>query len=76
MFYSWTSSDYLKSLYSIFYIGAPSLVVLLAFLISTDVPFGGMAIIFAVTMIYGFYINYDIRRVVRGNFYEAWVEES
>ena len=63
--YSVTSNTYLESTTAFLVIFGSSLLSFEAFLIFTDVEFILLVIFYAVTLVLGFYINYDVRNVIR-----------
>jgi FtsH-binding integral membrane protein len=64
--YSWATYTYLKSFISIIVVLAPSVLVLLGFLIFSEIRFMRLILMFVGVLIYGFYLNYDIRKMVVG----------
>lgn len=58
------SSSYLQSLASLLIVVFSCLLVFLLFLIFTKIPFYWLLLILIPVMIYGFYLNYDLRRMV------------
>lgn len=68
-FYSWVTIAYLGNLHTLLYMIAPVLVVYGAFLIASDADWIVLSVIMVSCLIFGFYLNYDIRRMVRGNMY-------
>lgn len=63
--YSLTSNTYLESTTAFLVIFGSSLLSFEAFLIFTNVSFILLVIFYAVTLVFGFYINYDVRNVIR-----------
>ncbi len=63
--YSLTSNTYLESTTAFLVIFGSSLLSFEAFLIFTSVDFILLVIFYAVTLVFGFYINYDVRNVIR-----------
>lgn len=63
--YSLTSNTYLESTTAFLVIFGSSLLSFEAFLIFTNVDFILLVIFYAVTLVFGFYINYDVRNVIR-----------
>jgi len=64
--YAWATSTYMNSLISILITGIAALLVFVAFLIFSNVSFLGLLLVLLGVMVYGFYMNYDIRKMVRG----------
>ena len=63
--YSLTSNTYLESTTAFLVIFGSSLLSFEAFLIFTQVKFILLVIFYAITLVFGFYINYDVRNVIR-----------
>ena len=64
--YAWATSTYMNTMISILVTGIACLLVFVAFLIFSDVSFVGLLLVLLGAMVFGFYINYDIRKMVRG----------
>jgi len=64
--YAWSTTTYMNTLISILITGVAALLVFVAFLIFSNVNFLGMLLVLLAVLVYGFYINYDIRKMVRG----------
>lgn len=64
--YAWATFTYLKSFISIMVVLMPSVLVLFAFLVFSEIRFMRLIIMFVGVLIYGFYLNYDIRKMVIG----------
>lgn len=64
--YAWATTTYMNSLISIMITGIACLLVFVGFLIFSNVNFLGLLLVLLGVMVYGFYINYDIRKMVRG----------
>ena len=47
------------------------LVVFINFLIFSDINFVGLLLVLLAILVFGFYFNYDIRKMVRGGVYDA-----
>lgn len=47
-----------------------SLIIFVVFLIFTEVYFIGLLLVLLGVMVLGFYLNYDVRRMVRGGLYD------
>jgi FtsH-binding integral membrane protein len=62
--YTFGSSTYLQSLASFIIVLVASAIVFLLFLIFTKIKFFWLLLILIPVMIFGFYLNYDIRRMV------------
>lgn len=64
--YAWSTSTYMNSLISILITGVAALLVFVGFLIFSEVSFLGLLLVLLGVLVFGFYINYDIRKMVRG----------
>lgn len=73
--YAVFSSNYLQSLTAILFIIGAGLLVVIIFTIFTDVSFLGMIFCALACIVFGFYLNYDIRKMVRGNLYHSMRED-
>ena len=68
--YAWSTSTYMNTLMSLMVVAVACLLVFVAFLIFSDVNFIGLLIVLLVVMVFGFYFNNDVRKMVRGGLYE------
>ena len=68
--YAWSTSTYMNTLISILITGVACLLVFVGFLIFSEVSFLGLLLVLLAVLIYGCYLNYDIRKVVRGGIQE------
>lgn len=64
--YAWATSTYMNTVVSILITGIACLIVFVGFLIFSDLSFLGLLLVLLGAMVFGFYINYDIRKMVRG----------
>lgn len=64
--YAWSTTTYMNALISIMITGVAVLLVFVPFLIFSNVSFLGLLLVLLGVLVYGFYINYDIRKMVRG----------
>ena len=64
--YAWATSTYMNTMISILITGIATLLVFVGFLIFSDVSFLGLLLVLLAVLVFGFYINYDIRKMVRG----------
>lgn len=64
--YAWSTTTYMNSLISILITGVAALLIFVAFLIFSDITFLGLLLVLLAVVVYGFYLNYDIRKMVRG----------
>ena len=64
--YSYSTSTYMKTLFSLFVVAAMCLAVFVGFLIFSKVEFIGLLMVMLGVLVFGFYLNYDVRRMVRG----------
>ena len=68
--YAWSTTTYMNTLMSMMVVMISCLLVFVVFLIFTDIRFVGLLLVLVVVLIYGFYLNYDVRKMVRGGLYE------
>ena len=68
--YSWSTNTYTGTLYSLMIVLMSSLLVFVGFLIFSEINFVGLLIVLLLVMVFGFYLNYDVRRMVKGGMYE------
>ena len=68
--YAWATSTYMNTLISILVTGIACLLVFVGFLIFSNVSFIGLLLVLLGTLIYGCYLNYDIRKVIRGGIHD------
>lgn len=68
--YAWSSSTYMNTMISIFVVVAATVIVFTVFLIFSDIKFLGLLLVLLGAIVYGFYLNYDVRKMVRGGVYE------
>jgi FtsH-binding integral membrane protein len=74
--YAWSTNTYMNTMISILVIVASTLVVFIAFLIFSEIRFLGLLLVLLAVIIYGFYLNYDVRKMVRGGVYEYSREDA
>ena len=68
--YAWSTKTYMHALFSLNAVVISSLLIFVIFLIFTEIDFLGLLLVLIVTMIIGFYLNYDVRRMIRGGLYD------
>lgn len=68
--YAWSTSNYMNTMISIHVIVVSTLLVFIVFLIFSDIKFLGLLLVLLGAIVYGFYLNYDVRKMVRGGVYE------
>lgn len=68
--YAWSSATYMNTMISIFVVVAATVIVFTVFLIFSDIKFLGLLLVLLGAIVYGFYLNYDVRKMVRGGVYE------
>lgn len=68
-FYSWSTTEHQKAYNTILLMSGPLAVVYAAFLIGSEATYFQMIQILLGCLLFGFYLNWDIRRMVRGNLY-------
>ena len=66
----------MSTLFSLMVVSAACLLVFVAFLIFSDVEFIGLLLVLLAVLVFGFYLNYDVRRMVRGGLYEYGYEDA
>ena len=74
--YSFFSQNYLQSLSAMLFIILAALLVMVLFIVFTNISFLGMIFCTLGAIIFGFYLNYDIRKMVRGNIYRNLKEDA
>ena len=74
--YAWSTNTYMNTMISILVIVASTLVVFMAFLIFSEIRFLGLLLVLLGVIIYGFYLNYDVRKMVKGGVYEYSREDA
>jgi FtsH-binding integral membrane protein len=74
--YAWSTNSYMNTMISILVIVASTLIVFIAFLIFSEVIFLGLLLVLLGAIIYGFYLNYDVRKMVRGGASEYSREDA
>ena len=68
--YAWSTSEKTNTLISIMVVLVSCLLVFTVFLIFTEISFLGLLIVLLAVLVFGFYLNYDVRKMVRGGIYE------
>jgi len=74
--YAFCSSAYMQTLSAILFILAGTILVFQCFIIFTDIDLVYLTLVMIGVVVYGFYLNYDIRRMVRGNLYDSVIEDA
>ncbi len=74
--YAWSTNSYMNTMISIFVIVASTVIVFMAFIIFSEIRFLWLLLVLLGTIIYGFYLNYDVRKMVRGGIIEYSREDS
>lgn len=69
--YAWSTSTYMSTLFSLMVVAVSCLIVFVNFLIFSDINFVGLLLVLLAILVFGFYFNYDIRKMVRGGVYDA-----
>ena len=59
-----------NTLVSILVVAASCLLIFLVFLIFTQIKFIGLLLVLLGVLVFGFYLNYDVRKMVRGGIAE------
>ena len=73
--YAWAAPNGMSSLIAMAVVLFACLFVFLGFLIFTNVSFIGLSLVLLVVLIFGFYLHYDIRKMVRGGVNDYNVED-
>lgn len=68
--YAWSTNTYMNTLFSLILVAVSCLIIFVVFLIFTEINFLGLLLVLLGGMILGFYLNYDVRRMVRGGLYD------
>ena len=68
--YAWSTSTYMNTLFSLMVVAVSCMIIFIVFLIFTDVNFLGLLLVLLAMLVFGFYLNYDVRRMVRSGLYE------
>lgn len=68
--YAWSTITYMWSMFSLFVVCVCCLLIFMLFLIFSEISFFWLVIVLLIMMIVGFYLNYDVRRMVRGGIYD------
>lgn len=68
--YSWSTSTYMNTLFSLMIVAVSCMLVFIIFLIFSEINFIGLLLVLLAVLVFGFYMNYDVRRMVRGGLYE------
>ena len=68
--YAWAAATHMNALLSILVTGVACLLVFAGFLVFSDVSFLGLLLVLLAVLVYGCYLNYDIRKVVRGGVHD------
>lgn len=74
--YAWSTNTYMNTMISILVIVAATVIVFTGFLIFSDIKFLGLLLVLLAAIIYGFYLNYDVRKMVRGGVFEYTREDA
>lgn len=64
--YAWAAPNGMSSMIAMVVVLFSCLLVFLVFLIFTSVSFIGLSLVLLVILIFGFYLHYDVRKMVRG----------
>jgi len=68
--YAWSILDRSNTLVSIMVVTASTLLIFIVFLIFTEIKFIGLLLVLLAVLVFGFYLNYDVRKMVRGGIAE------
>lgn len=64
--YAWSTNTSTNSIVTIMITVISALIIFVVFLIFTDVVFIGLLLVLLAVIVYGFYLNYDVRKMVTG----------
>lgn len=73
--YAWSTSTHSNTLFSIMVVAISCLLIFICFLIFTEVNFVGLLLVLLAVLVFGFYLNYDVRKMVRGGLYEYGADD-
>ena len=68
--YAWSLVDKTNTLVSLLVVTSSCLLIFLDFLIFTDIKFLWLLLVLLGVLVFGFYLNYDVRKMVRGGIAE------
>jgi len=68
--YAWSTNTYMNTLFSLMVVAVSCLIVFVVFLIFSEVNFIGLLLVLLGILVFGFYLNYDVRKMVRAGLYE------
>ena len=68
--YAWSTQTYMRTLFSMISVAFGCFIVFVLFLIFSEIKFLWLLLVMILVMIIGFYLNYDVRRMVRGGLYD------
>ena len=74
--YAWGTNPYMSTLFSLMVVSASCMLVFVGFLIFSDVNFIGLLLVLLAVLVFGFYLNYDVRKMVRGGLYEYGSDDA
>jgi len=63
--YSWTSTHYLESTTAFIVIFGTSLISFEGYLLFSEIPFLYLLIYYSISVVFGFYLNFDVRNIIR-----------
>ena len=73
--YAWSVPERTNTLISIMVVMISCMLVFVVFLIFTEISFLGLLLCLLAVLVFGFYLNYDVRKMVRGGIYEYSVDD-
>ena len=73
--YAWAAPNGMSSMIAMIVVLFSCLLVFLMFLIFTSISFIGLSLVLLVVLIFGFYLHYDIRKMVRGGVNDYNIED-
>lgn len=68
--YAWSTTTMMETLFNLIIVCSSCLLIFIVFLIFSEIGFLGLLLVMIAVMVIGFYLNYDVRRMVRGGLYD------
>ena len=66
----------MSTLFSLMIVSITTMFIFINFLIFSNVNFIGLLLVLLLVLVFGFYLNYDVRKMVRGGLYEYGNDDS
>ena len=73
--YSWSLTTKTNSLISIMVVATSCLLIFITFLIFSEIKFIGLLLVLLGVLVFGFYLNYDVRKMIRGGIAEYTTDD-